>query len=100
MGGLVVDEALFATAPLIGESRVVQAKEVQQGGVVIVVVHHVLYGVMAPFVGGAVDVAGLEAAAGQPHGKAVGVMVASGAFFVLHHGQPAHLAAPMDDRAG
>lgn len=39
MGGLVVDEALFATTPLIGESRVVQAKEVQQGGYYAALLH-------------------------------------------------------------
>ena len=53
-------------------------------------------GGVAEVVGRAVDVAALEAAAGQPEGEAVAVVVA--AVGPLRDRQPAELARPEDDR--
>ena len=79
-----------------GERPVVEAEEVQERGVVVVVGDDVLDGLVAELVGRAVDVAALEAAAGQPHAEAVGVVVAADVLLVLDDRQPAHLAAPVD----
>ena len=43
------------------------------------------------------DVAALDAAAGQPRAEAVGVVVAADVLLVLDDRQAAHLAAPVDD---
>lgn len=91
--------AIAAVAELLG----VEAEEVEEGGVVVVMIDDVLHSVVAKVVGGAVDVAGLEAAAGDPHAEAVGVVVAThrgavlGAGAVLNDGQSAHLATPVND---
>ena len=53
-------------------------------------------GAEADRVGRAVDGAPLDAAAGQPHGEAVRVVVA--ALALLRHRHPAELAAPDDQR--
>ena len=99
-GGLVIGKSKLLTVALISELFVVEAEEAEQGRVVIVVSDDVFDGVMAPFVGFAVDAAAFEAAAGEPHGEAKGVVVAT-AFFatgvVLENGETAHFAAPMDD---
>src|SRR5262249_12110649 len=76
----------------------IQAEEVQEGGEVVVVVDDIDGGVMTKIVGLAVDASGLEAAAGEPHAEAVGVVVAADAGpagVVLDDRQPAHLAAPV-----
>ena len=54
-------------------------------------------GLVAEFVGRAVDLAGLEAAAGQEQREGVAVVVAAGA--TLRDRQAAEFAAPEDDRA-
>ncbi len=56
---------------------------------------------MPQFVGRAVNVAAFEAAAGDPHAEAVGVVIAadsSGTRVVLNDRQPTHFAAPVNDR--
>ena len=53
--------------------------------------------VEAEFVAFADGDAGLDAAAGQPHGEGVGVMVAAIAA-ALHHRRAAEFAAPDDQR--
>ena len=52
----------------------------------------------AEFVGRADADAALDAAAGHPHGEAVGVVVAAGAFGVFGRRLAAELAAPDDER--
>src|SRR5207248_2812181 len=57
-------------------------------------------GLVAEVVGCAVGVAAFEAAAGDPRGEAVGVVVAAdlvAAVVVLDDGEAAHFAAPVDD---
>ena len=63
----------------------------------VVHVDLVLHGAVAELVGGAEGEAGLDAAAGQPDGEAVGVVVAAGAV-LLGVGGAAELAAPPDER--
>ena len=79
-----------------------EPEAVEHGGVPVVVVHDVLDGLVAPFIGFAIRQAALEAAAGYPLAEAVGIMVAAPlglAGVVLEHRQTAHLAAPVDDGA-
>ena len=58
----------------------VEAELVQDGGVDVGDVMAVFNGMEAEFVGGAVDDAGFDAAAGEPCAEALGMMVAAGAF--------------------
>ena len=75
--------------------QVVDAQQMKHRGVQVVDVDHVLDGVVAELVGLAVGDAGLDAAAGQPDGKALDVMVAAVA---LVHRRAAELAAPDHQR--
>jgi hypothetical protein len=61
----------------MGELVWSRPEQVEDRGVQVVDVHLVPDGVVAVVVGGAVGVAGLHAAAGQPHGVAVRVVVAA-----------------------
>ena len=75
MGIPEVDLESFAAGDF--EAAGVEAELVQHGGVDVGDVVPVLDGVEAELVGGAVDDAPLDAAAGQPDGEAVGVVVAA-----------------------
>src|SRR5438128_1325508 len=57
------------------ELRVLDPQAAQDGGVVVVDVDRILDDVVAVVVGLAVADAGLDAAAGQPHGEAAAVVV-------------------------
>ena len=70
----------------------VEAQEMEHRRVEIGDAHPVGDGFVAEFVGGAVDVAGLDAAAGEPAGEAARVVVAAVARF--RDRQPAEFAAP------
>ena len=72
-----VGEAEVAAGEAIGQLLVIEAHQVQHGGVQVVDVDFLFHGREAAFVGGSVDVASLGAAAGQPHGEAVVVVVAA-----------------------
>ena len=72
-----VGQAEVAAGVAVGELLVVEAQQVQDRGVQVVDVDRVLDGLEAELVGRAVDVAALDAAAGQPHGEAVVVVVAA-----------------------
>jgi|SRR6188768_557187 len=65
----------------IPESKVlvVKAEKVKHRCVQVVNMHGLFDGLVAKLVGGAVNVASLHASSGQPHGEAVGIVVASGA---------------------
>ena len=83
----------------------VEAQEVQDRGVQVVNVDLVFDGLEAELVGRAVDVAALDAAAGQPHREAVVVMVAAVHLALirarsrqLDGRRAAELAAPDDQR--
>src|SRR5690606_27751090 len=74
---------LGAAVGQIGRLQVVQAQQLQHGGVQVVGVHGLVLvgGLQADLVGGAIGVARLQAATGQPLGVAPGVVVAAGAAF-------------------
>src|SRR4051812_24196142 len=66
-----VREAHVAAAPAVGGLLVVQAQQVEHGGVEVVDLALVLDGLVAVLVGGAVDrAAPPAAAAGEPEGEA------------------------------
>ena len=73
-----VCEAEVAAAGAVGELGVVDTHEVEDGGVDIVDVDGLVDDLPAEVVGGAVGHAALDAAAGEPHAEAVGVVVAAG----------------------
>ena len=76
------------------EALEVEAEQVEDRGVEVGDVAAVGDGVVAEVVGGAVGLAALDPAAGEPDGEAVGVMVA--AVLALGAGSPAELATPDD----
>src|SRR5688572_2881670 len=92
-----VRQAEITTRVVEGQAGVFQAELVEDGRVQVVHVNLVLDGVVAIFVGLAEREAALEAAAGEPDGKAVGVMVAAGAV-AFGVRSPAELAAEPDYR--
>src|SRR5204863_3937122 len=79
----------------IGEFSMVEAEGAQEGSVKVVNAHNVMDGAVTEIVGGAMDVAALEAAASQPKGEPVAVVVA--AIFALGDGQAAEFTGPEDD---
>src|SRR5262245_56421485 len=66
---------LVAAVVEVGELEVVQAHEVEDGGVDVVDVDGVVDGPEADFVCGADDPAAPDAAAGHEHGESPGIMV-------------------------
>ena len=70
-----IGEAEVAAIVTVGELFMVEAQLMENCGVQIVHVHFALHGVVAILVGVAVGETGLEAAAGEAHGKTIGVMV-------------------------
>src|SRR4051812_13062684 len=100
-GRLLVSKAKLLPVALVGELFVIKPEKPQQRGVVIIVRNDIFHRVMAPLIGFAVREPSFDAAAGQPHAKPVGIVVAADLFapgVVLHNGETAHFAAPMDDR--
>src|SRR5258708_3735143 len=94
-------ELLVEALELVGEAFVVDAHAVEDGGVQVVDVDGVFDGVVGEVVGFAVDVAGLDAAAGEPGAEVSGVMVAAVVFvgeFSLGIDGAAELTAPDDER--
>ena len=87
----------IAALEAVAEAGVIEAEQVQDGGVQVVDVDFVLGGVEAEFVGLADGDARFHAAAGQPHGEAVRMMVAA-IVAALDHGRAPKLAAPNDQR--
>src|SRR5207253_1390871 len=85
-----------------GQALVVEAEEVQDGGLQVMDVDRVIDDVEAEVVGGTVGESALDAAAGQPHGEGLRVVVAAEATVEgrvrLDHRRPAELAAPDDQR--
>lgn len=94
MGDFAVDvgKAKIAAGMAEGEFFVVQAEQVENGGVEIVHVEFVFDGFISPFISGAVGIAGTNAAAGQPNGESLRVVVAS--IVVLGEGSAAEFTAP------
>src|SRR6185503_16847594 len=72
-----VGQSHVASAPAIGELLVVDAKQMQHGGVEVVDLALVLDGLVAVFVCGAVDGAAFDTAAGQPDREAERIVIAA-----------------------
>ena len=89
-----VGEAEVAAGVAVGEAFVVEAEEVEHRRVEVVDVHDVFDGAEAEFIGGTVDVAAARAAAGEPAGEAVVVVVAAVERGVFGHRRATKLAAP------
>src|SRR5713101_2570278 len=70
-----VGETEVPALELVGEPLVVDAQQVEHGGVQVVHRDDILDGVVAEVVGAAVRDAALDAAAGQPDGKTLDVVV-------------------------
>src|SRR5688500_9074700 len=96
-----VGQAEVAALELVGQLLVVDAHEVQHGGVEIVDVDRVLHDVVAVVVGLPVDEPRLDPAAGGPEREAAAVVVAAvvgGGELALAVDRPAELPAPDDER--
>src|SRR5438128_709612 len=91
-----VRQAIVAAAVAVGKLGVIDAHQVENGGMQIVHMHLVLDGVPAVIVGLAVGHAASDAAAGQPHREAKGMVLAAVGAFGSR--RPAKLAAPDDQR--
>ena len=72
-----VGQAEVATGVAIGQPGMVEAEQVQDGGVEVVDVDGAFDGAVAELVGGTVDVAAFHAAAGKPDREAPVVVVAA-----------------------
>src|SRR5438093_1004454 len=72
-----IGETEVAALEAEGQPGVLEAQQMQEGGVDVVDMTTVLYGIEAEFVGLAHGAAGLHAAAGKPHRERVDMMVAS-----------------------
>ncbi|MFM1944913.1 MAG: hypothetical protein RI897_3895 [Verrucomicrobiota bacterium] len=96
-GGFDAGEFHIEALVSVGEALVIDTEEVEHGGVEVTDVDDIFDGVIAEFIGSAVGGAGLDTAAGEPHGEALDVVVASFAAFFLGHGGAAEFAAPDDE---
>src|SRR5262249_18752686 len=72
-----VGQPEIAAGVTVGEALVIEAQEPEDSGVQIVNVDRMLDGTEAEIVGGAMNLAALDAAAGQPHAEAIVVVVAA-----------------------
>src|SRR6516225_3255589 len=100
-----VGQAEIAAGVAIGEALVIEAQEPEDSGVQIVNVDGMLDGTETEIVGGAMNLASLDAAAGQPHAETIVIVVAAidaagiGARSrQLHRRSSAKLAAPDQQR--
>lgn len=72
-----IGESEVASGVAVSEFFVVEAEEVQHGGVEVVDVDAIFDGLESEFVGGAVDVSAFDAAACEPCGEAVVIVIAA-----------------------
>ena len=99
---LSVDQRGLTTVSLVDHLLAMQPKQVHQGGMVIVMVDDVGDRTVSEFIGFPVGHTTLEATAGDPHAKPVGVVVPADLLapgIVLDYRQPSHLPTPVHDRA-
>src|SRR5262245_41365102 len=90
-------QALLEAIVLEGQLPVVEAHEVEKGGVEVVGAHAVLRSFEADFVGGPVGDAALHTSTGEPVREGVWVVVPSGLVGLLRDREPAELSAPNDE---
>lgn len=93
---LRVGQPELATAVAIGELLVVETEQVQDRGVEIVDRHLARYRFGADLIGRTVTIAGLHAAAGEPHGEAADIVIATAG--KLRVRRTTELATPHDQR--
>ena len=84
------------TLVAIGQLHVIDSEQMQDGGVKIVDVQTILDGMQTDFVRATDDSPTFHTAACHPHGKSVGIVVATVPFFA--HWRPTKFAAPNDER--
>ena len=85
---LTVCQRLISIAATKGEGIVLEAEQVQQGRVVIVMIHDVFDGLVSPFIGCSMHMPGAKTSTRHPRAEAVGIVVASdlaSASVVLNH---------------
>src|SRR5215475_933027 len=90
-----IGEPEVAALEAIGQLLVVEAEEMEQGGVEVVHMDTVPGGVESEFIRFAEGDPRADAAAGQPNGEAIWVVIAS-IVAPLHHRGAAKLSAPDD----
>jgi len=90
-----ISQAEVAAGVAVGELLVVDAEDVEDGGVEVVHMDFVFLGEVAEVVGGSVAIAGFDASSGEPDGEAGGVVVT--AIFPLGYGCTAKLGSPDDE---
>ena len=96
-----VGQPEVSTGISVGKPCVIEAEQVQDRGVQVMDMHRFFDGLVAEIVGRAVDHASLDAAAGQPDGKAPVIVVATPAGSAVDHldgRRPAELAAAENQR--
>src|SRR6266536_2389328 len=99
--GFSVGDAFLLAVVLVNEFGVVDAEKVEERGVIIVRADRIADGFVPEFVGLAVCHPALDPAARKPGAEPLAVVIAPGFLggpVVFGDGQPADLAAPMDDR--
>ena len=89
-----VGEAEVSALEAVGELFVVEAEEVEEGGVEVVDVDLAVDDAEAEFVALAVDVTTLEAGAGHPHCEGFNVVIAADGLAVLAHRGAAKFTTP------
>ena len=92
-----IGEPQIAATKAVGELFVVDAHLMQHGGPHVIDGADVFGGIVAEFIGGAIDVAAFDAAAGHPDGEAVGIVVAT--VTALRKWRAAEFAGPDEQRA-
>ena len=92
----VLVDAFGEAFVVVGELGVINAHQIEDGGVDGMHMQTVFNGIQAEVVGGTVGLAAFHAAAGHPHGEAGGVVVPPVA--LLGHGCAAKFTAPDDER--
>ena len=93
-----VGQAKLSTLEAVGELQVIQAEKLKDGSLDIMNVEPIFRGAEAELVGGAHGDPGFGAAAGEPHGVGVDVMVPANAFSAFPHGRAAEFSTPYDQR--
>src|SRR5262245_46217517 len=95
---LPIDERAKPAGPLKVHPLLIETEQMQERRVIVEMVHHVLYRLVAKLIGRAVYVAALDSAAGQPNRKTVRIVIAADVLLVLYDRQPTHLPAPVYER--
>ena len=92
-----VGKAAADTVVIVGELFVIEAEQVERGGVEIIDGDRGFGRLIAEIVGGAVGRAGLDAGTGEPAGEAVGVMIATLLSGALRNGCAAEFGDAHDE---